>query len=177
MGHEGRECYYDVASDPLPDTKGGEQKILKWRCGTKPMRLTSQHIRKEEVRRPNTNRIRSRTLTYQRLRGKRSYTRRLRGEDAPTKQNAQIPKATRRRTCSYTKGYEAKTLEYHNSTRRSTFPQPKGVENSPPKTSKCQIDEKCRKRLLASSSKAPRTTHNGDPTPWESSSRRTVPGQ
>ncbi len=115
MGHEGRECYYDVASDTLPATKKGEQKILKWRCGTKSMRLTSQHIRKEEVRRTHIDRIRSRTLIYQKLRGKRSFTRRLQGEDASTKPNAHIPKATRRRTCSYIKGYEAKTLKYHNS--------------------------------------------------------------
>ena len=68
--------------------------------------------------RPHTERIRSRTLIYQRLRGKRSHTRRLRGEDAHTKQNAHIPKATRRRTRSYTKGYEAKTLTYQTATRR-----------------------------------------------------------
>ncbi len=95
--------------------------------------------------------IQSRTLTY----------RRLRGEEL-----ANIPKATKRR--------HSNTII---PTRRSTFPQPKGVENSSPKTSKCQIDEKCRKRLLASFSKAPRTTHNGDPTSWESSRRRTAPGQ
>ena len=70
------------------------------------------------VLRPHTERIRSRTLIYQRLRGKRSYTRRLRGEDAHTKQNAHIPKATRWRTCSYTKGYEAKTLTYQTARRR-----------------------------------------------------------
>ncbi len=151
MGHEGRECYYDVASNLLPATKKGEQKILKWRCRTKPMRLTSQHIRKEEVRRPDTDRIRGRTLTY----------RKLQGEEL-----AHIPKATKRR--------HSNTI---TATRRSIFPQSKGVENSPPKTSKCQIDEKCRKRLLASSPKAPRTTHNGDPTSWENSSRRTAPGQ
>ena len=96
--------------------------------------LIYQRLRSEDAHIPDgyeaKTLIRSRTLTYRRLRGgelahipkvtkrRRSHTRRLRGEDAHTKQNAHIPKATRRRTCSYTKGYEAKTLTYQTATRR-----------------------------------------------------------
>ena len=93
--------------------------------------------------RPHTERIRSRTLIYQRLRGKRSHTRRLRGEDAHTKQNAHIPKATRqtltyqtatRRRRSYeaershTEGYEAENLLIYQRLRSEDAHIPDGYE-------------------------------------------------
>ena len=95
----------------------------------------------------HTERIRSRTLIYQRLRGKRSHTRRLRGEDAHTKQKAHTPKATRqtltyqtatRRRRSYeaershTEGYEAENLLIYQRLRSEDARIPQQLQGNTP---------------------------------------------
>ncbi len=137
-----------------------------WKQATR--HLTASH--KAPDHRPTIDR-KSPTLTYRKLQGKNAQIpKRLRGKDAH-KYTERI-QAER----SYIEGYEAKKLLIYQKQLQgedARIPQqllgdsllynPKNIENTPPKNTKCQICEKSRRKRTASSFKAPKTTHYGDP--------------
>lgn len=94
------------------------------------------------------------------------------------KQNAHLPKATRRITCSYTRNsYEAKTLIYHNSYETTHFHTIQKMLRILRQNTKCQIDKKSRRKGIASFFKAPKTTHYGNLISWKSSNRKIALGR